>query len=93
MRAYLVYHKPAPKVAAHRIAGTQYSAKTNGSSVLPEKMDVVVKRLNGKTTSIGSINLRTGEFRMNRNFDLKGRHVGENKKARGAYYGKKILRD
>ena len=62
---------------------------------LPESLDVVIASTsesgNG-TTAIGRINTRTGEFMMNRNFDIKGRKLNGAPKARGAYYGKKVLK-
>ena len=57
-------------------------------------MDVViVESTNGNehTTVIGRIDTRTGEFKMNRNYDLKGRKLNGTHQARGAYYGKKVL--
>lgn len=61
----------------------------------PATMDVViVEGTNGNehTTVIGSINTRSGEFKMNRNYDLKGRKLNGTHQARGAYYGKKVLK-
>lgn len=61
----------------------------------PATMDVViVESTNGNehTTVIGSINTRSGEFKMNRNYDLKGRKLNGTHQARGAYYGKKVLK-
>ena len=61
----------------------------------PVTMDVViVESTNGNehTTVIGSINTRSGEFKMNRNYDLKGRKLNGTHQARGAYYGKKVLK-
>ena len=43
------------------------------------------------TTAIGRVDARTGEFKMLRNYDLKGRNVQGKVKAPGAYYGKKVL--
>ena len=43
------------------------------------------------TTVIGQFNTRASEFRMNfvpRTYDLKGRNVGEGRKARGVYLKK-----
>ena len=60
----------------------------------PTTMDVViVESTNGNehTTVIGRIDTRTGEFKMNRNYDLKGRKLNGTHQARGAYYGKKVL--
>jgi hypothetical protein len=48
------------------------------------------------TTVIGQFNTRTGEIKMiydRGKFDLKGRRVNSEKQnARGAYYGKKVLK-
>ena len=66
---------------------------------LPEFMSVIID-VDGdgdgkETTVIGQFNTRTGEFKMNYDrgtFDLKGRRVNSANKARGAYYGKKVLK-
>lgn len=61
----------------------------------PATMDVViVESTNGNehTTAIGSINTRSSEFKMNRDYDLKGRKLNGTHQARGAYYGKKVLK-
>lgn len=61
----------------------------------PATIDVViVESTNGNehTTVIGSINTRSGEFKMNRNYDLKGRKLNGTHQACGAYYGKKVLK-
>lgn len=60
----------------------------------PATMDVViVESTNGNehTTVIGRIDTRSGEFKMNRNYDLKGRKLNNTHQARGAFYGKKVL--
>lgn len=61
----------------------------------PAAMNVVIVSStdgNEHTTVIGSINTRSGEFKMNRNYDLKGRKLNGTHQARGAYYGKKVLK-
>lgn len=62
---------------------------------LPDQMDVIIlgdgAESEEHTTVIGRIDTRTGEFKMLRNYDLKGRSVQGKAKARGAYYGKKVL--
>lgn len=63
---------------------------------LPDQMDVVVigdddENENGNTTVIGRFNIRTGDFKMLRNYDLKGRKIQGKMNANGAYYGKKVL--
>lgn len=60
---------------------------------LPEDIYVVI--VDGenaeKTTAIGTINTRTGEFKASgdRYFDLKGRNLGKKPAAKGSFYSKK----
>lgn len=66
-------------------------------SFMPEEIDVefVKASANGSTVetmAVGRMNTRTGEFKMLRNYDLKGRKLNGTPKARGAYYGKKVLK-
>ena len=68
---------------------------TKPMPVLPESLDVVIASSidgNEETTTIGRIDTRTGTFSMERDFDIKGRKLNGTPKARGAYYGKKILK-
>jgi hypothetical protein len=106
MRAYLRYN-PLPKmqsalgltkVARYNVADWKSASIT---SELPETIPVVrdVDNENGgeHTTVIGQFNTRSGKFALprstNRVFDLKGRAYGKDaRKARGAYYGKKVLK-
>ena len=81
------------------MANVANTVNTNGngkpvmSAILPDEMEVVVEDDNGEhTTVIGRLNTRSGEFMMNRDYDLKGRHVGNKTKVQGAYYGKKVLK-
>ena len=46
----------------------------------------------GTTVAEGRWNTRTGEFKMLRTYDIKGRKLNGTPKARGAYYGKKVLK-
>ena len=100
MRAYLVKADKAQAQGIH--ANGAYVMRPSISQELPEFMNVVID-YDGEgdgehTTVIGQFNTRTGEFRMNgaatkRTFDVKGRNVGDKaNKARGAYYGKKVLK-
>lgn len=79
------------------MANMANTINTNGngkpvvSSNLPDEIDVVVDD-DEHTTVIGRLNTRSGEFMMNRDYDLKGRHVGNKAKVQGAYYGKKVLK-
>ena len=104
MRAYLVSTKilestsPAQGVRAN---GAYVKRPSFAQEELPEFMSIVVDVDDGnddsaeQTTVIGQFNTRTGEFKMNYDrgkFDLKGRRVNGTNNARGAYYGKKILK-
>ena len=46
-----------------------------------------------RTTAVGHLNSVTGEFKIDRWYDLKGRRVNNvNRAVKGAYYGKKVLK-
>ena len=101
LRAYLKYSapngEPRPAPAGH------VSAWRDGINELPEEIEVVVVEGKGragigsgesgsekKTTVIGRINTRTGEFTpVSRTYDLKGRSLNAKPKAKGVYVGKK----
>ena len=106
MRAYLRYN-PLPKqsnapnmlMAPRPTLSDLNDVKSIGE--LP-KMISVVRDDDGKngseqTTVIGQLNTRTGEFTLHRSvdrvFNLKGQAYSKDaRKARGAYYGKKVLK-
>jgi len=81
MRAYMIYSGDVPAPLKPALIGS-----------LPESMEVVVVDESGEqTTVIGTMNPRTGEFRMNKknkSFDLNGRNIHGKPKAKGAYYSK-----
>lgn len=92
-RAYLIYNPadgiPEDGSALHKSAGSTLGA----AEALPDYIDVVVvsRDANGQEHKkvIGAINTRTGEFKMQQDYDLKGRKLmNGQQKARGAYYGK-----
>ena len=101
MRAYLKYStsngEPRPAPAGH------VSVWRDRSNELPEEIEVVVVEgkdrasigsgesgSEKKTTVIGRINTRTGEFTpVTRTYDLKGRSLNAMPKAKGVYVGKK----
>ena len=88
MRAYLVYHKSAA-------AGMQKSASGNlGNNILlPDELDIEVEDENGIVIEKGRLNTVTGEVRMDRWYDLKGRRLNSRPTAKGTYYknGKKAI--
>ena len=101
MRAYLVKTEIPPKVQGVRANGNYVMRPSFAQEELPELMSIIIDDEDGdgkQTTVIGHFNTRTGEIKMNnaatkRTFDVKGRNVGDKaNKARGAYYGKKILK-
>ena len=98
LRAYLRYEGNFP---IKNYAPSPYGYEAPTASIdedgLPDQMEVVIveRDENGTeehTTVIGKFNTRTGEFKMLRNYDLKGRKVNSTNKAHKAYYGKKVLK-
>ena len=89
-RAYMEHVNPSP-------APVPFGAPA-ASAELPEKIKVVIidkdkETGDDQTTVIGVLNTRTGEFKMERSYDLKGRKLNTKPTTRGAYYGKrKILK-
>ena len=102
MRAYLVKKEIPPKAQGVRANGAYVMRPSIVQEELPELMSVIIggdeDSSEEQTTVIGHFNTRTGEFKMNRSagartFDLKGRYVGDKaNRARGAYYGKRVLK-
>ena len=86
MRAYLVYHKSE---------AMQKSARGNfGSGIaLPDELDIEIENENGIVVQTGTLNTVTGEVRMDRWFDLKGRKLNAKPTAKGTYYknGKRVI--
>ena len=81
-------------VKAQQVAAASYVARYSVNYV-PETIDVEFVKddaKGGRTVLHGRMNTVTGEFKMLRNFDLKGRKVNSANRARGAYYGKKVLK-
>jgi hypothetical protein len=98
MRAYLVRKDKLQTPQFARANGAYVKRPTVEPEELPELMSIVIDGDGdeNETTVIGQFNTRTGEFKMNYDrgkFDLKGRRVNSEKpNARGAYYGKKVLK-
>ena len=72
-----------------RANGAAYSASfTNNETIGVEFIDE-----DEQTTAIGHMNVKTGEIKIDRWFDIKGRKVNDvNRAAKGAYYGKKVFK-
>ena len=76
------------------VAAAPYVARYSVNN-LPETIDVEFVKddeKGGRTVLHGRMNTVTGEFKMLRDYDLKGRKVNSTNRARGAYYGKKVLK-
>ncbi len=100
LRAYLVSSN-ARKAQGVRANGNYVMRPTVQQKELPELMSIIVDDGDANdgaehTTVIGQFNTRTGEIKMMNydrgKFDLKGRRVNGTNNARGAYYGKKVLK-
>ena len=95
LRAYLINTKVTCDSKVRPAGAAARPVMASIEEELPDHMDVVIlgsgTESEEHTTVIGRIDTRTGEFRMLRNYDLKGRNVQGKAKARGAYYGKKVL--
>ena len=84
MRAYLVHHSaPLQKSRAGVL----------GQSGLPDVIDIEVEDENGIVVQTGKLNTVTGEVRMDRWFDLKGRKLNSKPTVKGTYYknGKRVI--
>ena len=96
LRAYLL--KPTPQLSKGRlnVDGKVYAITATASlNDNPDELYIVEDddEKGEHTTVVGRYNVRTGEFKMLHNYDLKGRNVGDKaNKARGAYYGKKVIK-
>ena len=91
LRAYIIRN---PASYARGLGSAAKPAAVDAS--IPDQMEVVIVDRpsdDGEehTTVIGRINTRTGEFTMERNYDLKGRKLNGKPTVRGMYYGKKKI--
>lgn len=95
LRAYLINTKVTCDSKVRPAGAAARPVMASIEEELPDHMDVVIlgsgTESEEHTTVIGRIDTRTGEFRMLRNYDLKGRNVQGKAQARGAYYGKTVL--
>ena len=87
MRAYLIYHKNT------NVAAKSASGNLGSNILLPDELDIVVEDEKGFVVKTGKINAVTGEVRMDRWFDLKGRKLNSRPSTKGTYYknGKKVI--
>ena len=94
LRAYLL--KPETKLASGRpgLNGSAYAGESIAPMDVPEEFDIIEDddEVGENTTVIGRYNARTGEFKMLRNYDIKGRKLNGKPNVHKAYYGKKVIR-
>ena len=85
MRAYLVYNGNSG--ASKSAVGASLAGE------LPDEINVVVRDEHGNVVERGVLNTRTGEFRMDRWYDLQGRRLKGEPKTQGTYYhnGKRVI--
>lgn len=84
MRAYLVRHNVTAKSAR---------GSFGGSFLLPNEIDIEIEDEKGVVVETGRLNTVTGEVRMDRWFDLKGRKLNSKPSVKGTYYknGKRVV--
>ena len=87
MRAYLIYHKNT------NVAAKSASGNLGSNILLPDELDIEVEDEKGIVVETGRLNTVTGEVRMDRWFDLKGRKLNSKPTVKGTYYknGKKVI--
>jgi hypothetical protein len=80
MKGYLVYTGELNGSASKSADGAGLAGE------LPDEINVVVQDERGNIVERGVMNTRTGEFRMDRWYDLQGRRLKGEPKTQGTYY-------
>ena len=88
MKAYLVYRG--------ELNGSSVTKSAVGSgfgTVLPDEINVVVQDEQGNVVERGILDTKTGEFRIDRWYDLQGRKLNGKPQTQGTYYhnGKRVI--
>ena len=88
MRAYLVYNGSSLTRSINASA-----RRSMNVADLPELIDVNIQDGKGKVVGTGTLDTRTGEFKVDRWFDLQGRRLNGKPTTKGTYYnnGKKVI--
>ena len=89
MRAYLVYNDASGLTRS--INAT--ARRSVNVAELPELIDVKLQDGKGKVVGWGTLDTRTGEFKVDRWYDLQGRRLNGKPTTKGTYYnnGKKVI--
>ena len=87
LRGFLVYEGELNGSATKSAVGSGFG------TVLPDEINVVVQDEQGNIVERGVLNTKTGEFRMDRWYDLQGRKLNGQPKVQGTYYrnGKRVI--
>ncbi len=87
MRAYLVNN--TPKSATRSLS----ARRLLDVSELPETIDLTLKDSKGNVVGTGTLNTKTGEFKADHWFDLRGRRLNGKPTTKGTYYnnGRKVI--
>ena len=87
MKGYLVYTGELNGSASKSAVGAGLAGE------LPDEINVVVQDEQGNIVERGVLNTRTGEFRMDRWYDLQGRKLNGQPQVQGTYYhnGKRVI--
>jgi len=91
MRAYI--SKMSDKVRLQPLGRPLAWGETSymSSTELPENIDVEFVDQDEKPMAIGRMNTVTGEFKIDRWYDLKGRSTNKKPTSKGAFYNKKVI--
>ena len=89
MRAYLVYNDAGGLTRSINAS----ARRPVNVAELPELIDVKVQDGKGKVVGWGTLDTRTGEFKVDRWYDLQGRRLNGKPTTKGTYYnnGKKVI--
>lgn len=88
MKAYLVYRGELSGSSA-----TKSAVGSGFGTMLPDEINVVVQDEQGNIVERGVLDTKTGEFRMDRWYDLQGRKLNGKPQTQGTYYhnGKRVI--
>jgi hypothetical protein len=88
LRGFLVYEGELNGSSA-----TKSAVGSGFGTVLPDEINVVVQDEQGNIVERGVLDTKTGEFRMDRWYDLQGRKLNGKPQIQGTYYhnGKRVI--
>lgn len=90
MRAYLSKANSSIMLDPSRF-GRPQTLSDMSSTELPENIDVKFMDEDDKVMAIGRMNTVTGEFKIDRWYDLKGRSTNKMPTTKGAFYNKRVI--